>query len=214
VTLYHPFYFLAAELLQYVINVALNSGHLQMPIPHSTNDFPVVQYADDTILIMQADMEQVMHLKTLLDSFSISTGLKVNFNKSSMVPINVSKEKINELANAFGCSIASMPFTYLGLPMGTTKPRMADLTPLMDRVERRLTSCSSLLSYSSRLEMINSVLTPTVTYAMCSIKLPIGVIENIDRTRKQCLWQGNDATKKGGNLAAWPMVQKPKRKGV
>jgi hypothetical protein len=36
---------------------------LQMPIPHSTNDFSVVQYADDTIMIMQADMEQVMHLK-------------------------------------------------------------------------------------------------------------------------------------------------------
>jgi hypothetical protein len=129
------------------------------------------------------------------------------------VPINVSEEKINELADSFGCSIASMPFTYLGLPMGTTKPRIADLTPLMDRVERRLTACSSLLSYSGRLEMINSILTPTVTYAMCSIKLPIWVIENIDRIRKQCLWRGNDATKKGGNLAAWSMVQKPKRKG-
>jgi hypothetical protein len=170
-----------------VINDALNSGQLQMPIPHSTNDFPVVQYADDTIMIMQADMEQVMHLKMLLDSFPISTGLKVNFNKSSMVSINVSEEKIDELADAFGCSIASMPFTYLGLSMGTTKPRMADLTPLMDRVERRLTACSSPLSYSGRLEMINSVLTPTVTNAMCSIKLPIGVIKNIDRIRKQCL---------------------------
>jgi hypothetical protein len=38
--------------------------------------------------------------------------------------------------------------------------------------------------------MINSVITPTVTYAMCSLKLPIGVIENIDR-----------------------IVQKPKHKG-
>ena len=61
--------------------------------------------------------------------------------------------------------------------------------------------------------MINSVLSPTVTYAMSSIKLPVGVIENIDRARKQCLWRGNDASKKGGNLAAWHMVQKPKQKG-
>ena len=35
--------------------------------------------------------------------------------------------------------------------------------------------------------MVNSVITPTVTYAMCSIKLPVGVIENIDR-------QGNNAS--------------------
>jgi len=83
----------------------------------------------------------------------------------------------------------------------------------MDRVERRLTGCSAFLSFSGRLQMINSVLTPTVTYAMCSLKLPVAVIENIDRARKQCLWRGNVATKKGGNLAAWSMVQMPKGKG-
>jgi len=95
------------------------------------------------------------------------------------------------LASHFGCQIATMPFTYLGLPMGTTKPRMEDLTPLMDKVERRLSAFSTFLSYSGRLQMINSILTPTVTYAMCSLKLPVGVIENIDRARKQCLWRGN-----------------------
>jgi hypothetical protein len=77
-----------------------------------------------------------------------------------------------------------MSFTYLGIPMGTTKPRMDDLTPLMDRIERRLNACSVYLSYSGRLEMVNTVLTSTATYAMCSIKLPVGVIENIDRIRK------------------------------
>ena len=97
--------------------------------------------------------------------------------------------------------------------MGMTKPSFEDLTPLMDRVERRLAACSSLLSYSGRLEMVDSVITPTVTYAMCSIKLPVGVIENIDRARKQCLWRGNNDSKKGGNLVAWLVVQKPKSKG-
>lgn len=40
-----------------------------------------------------------------------------------------------------------------------------------------------------------------------------GFIDNIDRAMKQCIWRGNDQTKKGGNLAAWPMVLKPKDKG-
>jgi hypothetical protein len=61
--------------------------------------------------------------------------------------------------------------------------------------------------------MVNSILTLTATYAMCSLKLPKGVIDNIDRARKQCLWRGIDTTKKGGNLAAWPLVTKPKDKG-
>lgn len=49
------------------------------------------------------------------------------------------------LANTLGCRIGSFPFTYLGLPMGTTKPRVEDFTPLMDRIERRLSACSSLI---------------------------------------------------------------------
>jgi hypothetical protein len=130
-----------------------------------------------------------------------------------MIPLNVPDDKMQDLALAFGCQIASLPFTYLGLPMGTTKPRMVDPTPIMDIVEQRLHAFSTFLSYSGRLEMVNSVLTSTITYAMCSIKLPIGVIDNIDRIRKQCLWKGNDPEKKGGNLATWSMVQKPKDKG-
>ena len=53
----------------------------------------------------------------------------------------------------------------------------------MDRMERRLNACSSMLSYSGRLEMINSAITPIATYNMCTLKLPAGVIENIDRIR-------------------------------
>ena len=139
---------LAAELLQYIINDACSNGHLKIPVPQSTNDFPIVQYADDTLLLMQADPSQLIHLKNLLNLFAESTGLVVNFNKSFMIPINVSHSKMLDLANVFGCQVGSLPFTYLGLPMGTTKPRMEDLTPMMDKVERRLSVCSSLLSYS------------------------------------------------------------------
>ena len=86
-------------------------------------------------------------------------------------------------------------------------------TPLMDRVERRLVSCSSFLSYSGRLQMVNSSISPIITYDMCSIKLSVGVIENIDRARKQCFWRGNNHSNNGGNLVVWQKVQKPKIKG-
>ena len=113
-----------------------------------------------------------------------------------MISINVSQEKMVHLASTFGCEIGTMPFTYLGLPMGTTKPRVDDFAPIMDRVERRLSACSTWLSYSGRLEMLSSTITPITTYAMCTVKLPRGVIDNIDRARKQCLWRGNEVEKK------------------
>lgn len=69
-----------------------------------------------------------------------------------------------------------MPFTYLSLPMGTTKPCFEDLTPVMNRVERKLSAYSTWLSYSGRLEMVNPAITPITTYAMCTLKIPKEVI--------------------------------------
>lgn len=162
---------------------------------------------------MQADARQLFCLKAILNSFASSTGLVVNFSKSLLVPINVSNEKMKVLAGNLGCQIGSLPFTYLGLPLGTTKPKIDEFAPLLNRIKRKLSACSTLLSYSGRVECINTVLTPTVNYAMCTLKLHKCVIEGVDRMRKQCLSRGNLARKKGGNLAAWSLVQRPKQKG-
>jgi len=80
----------------------------------------------------------LFNLKGLLRSFSDSSGLHVNFSKSFLVPVNVSEEKSSHLAQTFGCDVGSMPFTYLGLPLGTTKPSILDFSPLVTKIERRL----------------------------------------------------------------------------
>jgi hypothetical protein len=41
---------------------------------------------------------------------------------------------------------------------------------------------------------------------MCSLKLPVAVIEASDKYRKNCLWRGSDFRRKGYNLVAWKMV--------
>lgn len=116
---------LAADYLQVMINRAKHMGLLKLPIPlQSSSDFPVVQYADDNLIILEAEPRQLFFLKTLLHNFFESTGLKVKYSKSMMFPINISDERIDHLARTFGCSKGSLPFTYLGLPLGLTKPRV------------------------------------------------------------------------------------------
>ena len=105
-----------------MINEAASINLLHAPLPQPYEDFPIVQYADDTLLIMQADARQLFFLKSLLKAFAESTGLHVNYRKSQMLPVDVSAEKMDLLAQTFGWSIGTLPFTYLGLPMGTTKP--------------------------------------------------------------------------------------------
>lgn len=55
----------------------------------------------------------------------------MNYNKSIIVPINVTPERMEILANTLGCKVAEFPFTDLGLPLGLTKPRVVDFIPLV-----------------------------------------------------------------------------------
>jgi len=205
---------LAADLLQSIINRAYQQGLFGLPIPNRDIDhFPIVQYVDDTLLIMQADARQLFCLKALLQSFALSTGLKVNFHKSCLIPINVPSQKVPLLTGVFGCTEGQLPFTYLGIPLGTTKPLIKDYAPLICRVERKLSASSIFLSYSGRLQLVNSVVSSLPTYFMCTLSLPKTVIEIIDKYRKNCLWRGCDINAKGYNLAAWEMVTVPKQQG-
>jgi hypothetical protein len=133
---------MGSDLLHDVVNDLLQQGHISLPIPTGDPDFPIIQYADDTLLVLPAELDQVVALSFLLNDFSLSTSLRVNFHKSSMVPINVSDERLQLLSATFGCQVASLPFTYLGFPLGTPRPRLQDLMPLVFRLERRLTSIS------------------------------------------------------------------------
>jgi hypothetical protein len=78
-------------------------------------------------------------------------------------------EKAELMVGVFGCKVQEMPFTYLDLPIGTTRPRVEHYDPLMNRMERQLISISSLLTYAGRLQLVNSVLSASSTYAMCSL---------------------------------------------
>ncbi|WVZ64661.1 LOW QUALITY PROTEIN: hypothetical protein U9M48_014155 [Paspalum notatum var. saurae] len=50
---------LSAELLQYIIHRALALGIFSLPISQRRGYFPVIQYADDTLMVMQADARQL-----------------------------------------------------------------------------------------------------------------------------------------------------------
>jgi hypothetical protein len=172
-----------------------------------------VKYADDTLLILLADRQQLLALKETLNKFTLSTGLNINYDKSQMVPINVPPELLADLADVFGCQVGTMPFTYLGLPLGTTKTTIAELSPLVCRLERKLTARSSfLISQGARLQLINSALASMPLHFLCTLQLPPGLTKQLDRILRQCLWRDQEGHPKQ-SLAASEMICKPKLKG-
>jgi hypothetical protein len=126
----------------------------------------------------------------------------INFVKSFLVPLNMSPQKAELLAGVMGCNIQGMPFTYLGLPMGTTKPKIEHFAPLMNRVEGQSTSISSMLIQAGKVQLVNSVLSSLPTYSMCFVAVPVVVLENVDRARRHCIWRNSDSNAKNKPLVA------------
>ncbi|XP_073363092.1 uncharacterized protein [Aegilops tauschii subsp. strangulata] len=183
-------------------------------MPAREGDYPVIQYADDTILVMPADETQAETIKSILQDYASSVGLRINFQKSTLITVNTAADTTSRLAQVFGCSIGAMPFTYLGLPMGTARPTVADLMPLVSSVERKLSTAASLLDLGSKLTLVNSVITSLAIYVMCSIRLPPKILDHLDKLRRYCLWAKNtNDGLKAVSLAAWDLVCRPKHKG-
>ena len=181
---------LAADLLQSLINKAWLDGLISLPINQpALEDYPVVEYADYTLIILPANQQELQTIKEILDFYARATGLKINYAKSQLLPINVKPQKTFDLANALGCQVGEMSFTYLGLPLGGTRPTVRELMPLVDRIERRLTGTAIRLSYGERVQLINSALSSLLSFAMCVLKLPLKLIEIFDSARRHCLWR-------------------------
>jgi hypothetical protein len=205
---------LAADLLQSIVNKACEGDILRLPLPNNCGpNFPIIQYVDDTILIMEACPRQLFFLKAMLNSFADSTRLHVNYHKSNIYPINVSDQKMEILANTFHCKIGSLPFTYLGLPLGIQRPKLGAFLPLIQKIEKRLASTSIFLSHAGRLQMVNAVFSSLPTFYMCTLKLPKMVIRHINRLRRHCLWRGADLNAKKPPQVAWSSVCRPKHQG-
>jgi hypothetical protein len=207
-------FLLTVDTLQTLVNHALLSGHIQRPLSlHCSSDYPIVPYADDTLVIMPADISQLLHLKELLHTFGNATGLKVNYEKSNLIPINIPDDCVSQYTSALNCQLGNLPFLYLGLPLSNTKPRKEYFMPLIMCIQRRLPSCAMYLNYGSKLRLVNSVLSSLPIFAMSTLKIYQWVLDECDKYRRHCLWRSKDLDSKTPPLASWDLVCRTKNQG-
>jgi hypothetical protein len=87
-------------------------------VPHLVDDgLSILQYVDDTIIVLDHDLEKAKNLNVLLCTFEKLLGLKINFHKSGMYYFGEAKGLRDHYAAIFGCQGGSFPFKYLGIPM-------------------------------------------------------------------------------------------------
>jgi hypothetical protein len=154
---------------------------------------PVLQYADDTLIVTKADAGSIERLKRILDSFAAETGLKINFGKSSVAPLHTDPRTLAHCLGILRCKQEAFPQNYLGLPLSPDKVRIAALLPSIGRADKYLAGWkAALLNTMGRAVLADSVLGNLLIYAMCATELPKGALDRLDAKRRAFLWTGSD----------------------
>ena len=97
-----------------------------------------LQFADDTLLLGNKSWANVWALRAALIIFESMSGLKVNFNKSLLVRINISDSWLNEATVVLSCKVGKIPFMYLGLPIHGNLRRLTFWDPIVNHIKSRL----------------------------------------------------------------------------
>ena len=84
-------------------------------------------------------MENVKAIKATLWTFELALGLKINFTKSYFGAIGMSDGWKLEAAGCLNSSLLSIPFVYLGIPIGANPRRYQMWGPILKKCERKLT---------------------------------------------------------------------------
>jgi hypothetical protein len=128
-------------MLAIMINRAKEDGQVSGLIPHLVDGgVSILQYADDTIIFLEHDLEKALYMKLVLCIFEQLSVLKINFHNSEVYCFGEAKEVENEYRHIFGCESGTFPFKYLGIPIHYLKLRTGEWKPVEDRFEVKLSS--------------------------------------------------------------------------
>jgi hypothetical protein len=101
-----PYMFLlVADVLQRVVQ---RDDMLQHPIIDGA-PCPILQYADDTLIILCADAAAARRLRLLLEQFGAATGLRINLQKSTPVPMHVDPQLLGGIQGVLHCRVECFP---------------------------------------------------------------------------------------------------------
>ena len=166
----------------------------------------ILQYADDTILFMDHNLEQAHNMKTILGAFEQLSGLKINFYKSKIFCFGEAKNYESLYMELFGCKPGSFPIRYLGIPIHYRKLSNRDWMKIQERIEKCLSSWKGKkISIGGHLTLINSVLSSLPIYMMSFFKIPKGVCKKLDYFRSRFFWQSDEHKKVSASKVGHPL---------
>ncbi|KAJ9567283.1 hypothetical protein OSB04_003249 [Centaurea solstitialis] len=186
-----PFLFLVvAEGLHIMVEEAIGRGLFKgLKVGNGGVVLSHLQYADDVLFFGEWGAENIVNLIKLLKCFHAVSGLKVNINKCNIFGIGIPEEEVVGWARVIGCGSGSLPFIYLGLPVGASMKRVSHWEKIIIKFKNKLSSWKAKwLSFGGRLSLVKSVLSSLPLYYFSLFHAPVSVIKLLERVRSNFFW--------------------------
>ncbi|RVW34286.1 putative ribonuclease H protein [Vitis vinifera] len=169
-------------------------------------------FADDTLVFCEESSDEMTYLSWLLMWFEACSGLRINLEKSEMIPVG-RVLNIDGLALELGCKVGGIPSSYLGMPLGAAFNSVAVWDGVEERFRRRLAMWRrQYISKGGRLTLIRSTMSSMPIYLMSLFHLPRKVRLRLEKIQRDFLWGGGTLAHKP-HLVRWNLVCLEKRKG-
>jgi len=179
-----PFLFLlVAEGFDVLMNASVTNDlyHAYGVGPQREVRLSHLHFADDTLILGEKSWLNVRTISVVLLLFDEVSGLKVNFHKSLLTGVNIPLSWLSEAASILNCRTGTIPFVYLGLPIGGDDRKLNFRKPVVERISARLSSWNNkFLSFGGLLVLMKSVLSSLPVYFLSFFKAPTGIISSIE----------------------------------
>lgn len=138
----HFLFLLVAKGLSGLISRVVNLHLFSCFRVGSSSDLVVshIQYADETIIVTDAYIDNLWAIKAILRGFERASSLKVNFSKSNLIGVNFGSTFLDLACDFLHCNRESPLFKYTVLHVGANPRIFVTWEPLVNLIIRRIHS--------------------------------------------------------------------------
>ena len=150
-------------------------------------------YADDALLFLTDPLLSLLILLSELNSFHKLSGLFINTNKCSALPINIPPNLLSSLQNNFCFKWSTTSFKYLGVHITSSHKLLynANYLPLFSQIRSLLSSWFSYhISFLGRICAFKMTILPKLLFYFRAlpINVPKSRIDALQREINKFIW--------------------------
>jgi hypothetical protein len=206
-------FILVMDILSRLIEKASEEGHLQ-PLSTKQLRHHISLYVDDAVVFLKPEVADNSLVTDLLKLFGRASGLHMNIQKSSVVPIRCDTQTINAAKELLPCEFVEFPCKYLELPLSIKKLSRAQIQSIIDHVASSLPGwMAELMNRAGCAVHAQFVMMAKIIYTAIALDLPLWAIKAIEKIIRTFLWKGRKEINGGHCLLARTKVAWPKELG-